>query len=114
MKRWLALLTGVFLVLSQPAFSQQAWYEGGTLQKGTVDDWNRATQENQLATSADFIASLNAIPDLSTIKDQEIMNDVYKKSVDLRQCINLTIKVDSPPDQPIAQFVVQCTILKQK
>lgn len=31
MIRRLAALTGILLVLSQPAFSQQAWYEGGTL-----------------------------------------------------------------------------------
>jgi hypothetical protein len=114
MKRGLVLLTGILLVLSQPAFSQQAWYEGGTLQKGTVDDWSRATQENQLATSADFITSLNNIPELSTVKDQATMDEMYKKSEDLRQCVNLSIKPDTPNDQPIAQLIVSCTVLKGK
>ena len=109
-----ALLVVVLMMIGIPALAQSPWYEGGTLQKGTVEEWNRATAENQLATSGDFIASLNGIADLATIKDPVTAAEMKKKSEDLRLCINLSIKVDSPPDQAIAEFVVRCTILKPK
>lgn len=34
------------------------WYEGGNLHKKTIADWKEATQENRLATSADFITTM--------------------------------------------------------
>lgn len=34
------------------------WYEGGTLHKGNGLDWQKATYENKLATSGDFIANV--------------------------------------------------------
>ena len=104
----------IALMTAAPAFAQTPWYEGGTLQKGTVEEWNRATAENQLATSADFIASLNGISDMATVRDPATAAEMKKKSEDLRLCINLSIKVDSPPDQAVAEFVVRCTILKPK
>jgi hypothetical protein len=110
MFRHLAVLTGLLLI-SQPAFAAE-WYEGGTLQKATVEDWNRATAENQLATSGDFIASLSGITDLSKVTDPTTAADIKKKAEDLRLCINQTIKVDTLPDTPVAQFVVKCTLLK--
>ena len=113
MFRQLALVA-VLMVTGASAFAQQPWYEGGTLQKGTVEDWNRATAENQLATSADFIASLNGIADMATVRDQATASEMKKKSEDLRLCINQSIKINNPPDQAIAEFVVRCTILKPK
>lgn len=103
----------VLLMVSQPAFAQQ-WWEGGTLQKATVEDWNRGTAEDQLATSADFIASLSGIADLSKVSDPATAADLKKKAEDLRLCVNQTIKTDTPQDKPVAEFVVQCTILKPK
>lgn len=33
------------------------WYSGGTLHKATLGHWSKASYQNKLATSADFIAS---------------------------------------------------------
>lgn len=34
------------------------WYEGGTLHQATIGEWHKASYENKLATSADFIAKM--------------------------------------------------------
>lgn len=40
------------------------WWEGGTLHYVTVGDWATATQENKLATCADFIHGFIKLSDL--------------------------------------------------
>jgi hypothetical protein len=34
------------------------WYQGGTLHNATVQEWQQATYENRLATSADWFVSI--------------------------------------------------------
>lgn len=36
--------------------TKKKWYEGGSLHKSKILEWKNATEENQLATCADFIA----------------------------------------------------------
>ena len=51
---WLIVI-GVFV--STPVYSGE-WYEGGTLHKATVQEWQQATYENRLATSGDWFVSI--------------------------------------------------------
>lgn len=36
----------------------KAWYEGGTLHKANMREWSRASYQNRLATSGDFVTRL--------------------------------------------------------
>lgn len=53
---------------------QIQWYEGGTLHKATVAQWNAATNQNKLATAADWLAAtkwknhLNSPADFNKMK----------------------------------------------
>jgi hypothetical protein len=99
---------------SLPALAAE-WYEGGTLQKATIVEWQKATPENQLATAADFIASLSSISDLSALKDAQEVAKIKQRSVDLRECVNQSINnEENAPDRAIAELVLFCTIFKQK
>ena len=44
------------VVMATTAMAQQ-WYEGGTLHRATVTEWNAASQRNKLATMADYAAT---------------------------------------------------------
>ena len=44
----------VLAVAVATAAEGREWYEGGTLHRGTIADWNAASDRNRLATSADF------------------------------------------------------------
>lgn len=103
----------ILLLSSSPAFADDLpWYEGGTLQKATVADWDNATPQNQLATSGDFIASLAAVSDISKEKASE-QEQIKKRAIELRNCVNKAIdEPDTPPERPVAELVVLCTILK--
>lgn len=101
------------LMMTRPALADETWYEGGTLQKATVADWQNATAANQLASSGDFIASLSGVADISKV-DSATADDIKQKSIDLQACVNESVAKPVPPDRPIAEIVVRCTILKPK
>ena len=108
----LIILSGALLLISHSALAQHPWYEGGTLQKAVVEDWNRATADDQLATSGDFIAALEGISDLSKVDDHAKAAELKKKAEDLRACVNQSINADTPLDKTVAELVVRCTVLK--
>ncbi len=88
---------------AKPALAVE-WYDGGTLQKATVAEWKKATPENQLATSADFIAAANGIEDISKIKNL----DAFKSRVALLQgCVN-NMTAASAEDGKVADLVLVC------
>lgn len=105
----------LMLLISSAAFAEEGvWYEGGTLQKATVTEWQKASPENQLATSADFIASLSAIADLGEVEDPAKLADVRKRSEALRECVNRMIAEGSAAqDSKASEMVVYCTIMKR-
>jgi hypothetical protein len=113
-----ALVFLFMLAVSLPAFAAEPaagiWYEGGTLQKADIAAWVDATPENQLATSADFIASLSGLTEIAVIKDPKELAEIRKRSESLRECINAKIAEDETSyDTPVAHVVVFCTILKK-
>lgn len=88
----LKYLNVAFLVLFlSVSFSSHAreWYEGGTLQEAGALDWQSATYENKLATSADFIAKLYNAGKLSpkasnymkNINDFKVISDELTKQI---------------------------------
>lgn len=54
---------GIFIFLAIFAISSNSalannWYQGGTLHEANALTWQKSTQQNKLATCADFIAGL--------------------------------------------------------
>jgi len=110
----MAFFAALLTMVSVPALADQPWYEGGTLQKAVVGDWIKATPENQLATSGDFIASLSAVTDISKVSVSE-EKEIKKRAENLRTCVNETIKeAGAAHDKSVAELVVMCEILKHR
>ncbi|MFC6634610.1 hypothetical protein [Microbulbifer taiwanensis] len=65
------------------------WYEGGTLSSAGVLEWQSATAENKLASSADFVAVLYQKEMLSPSISGKItsIEDIKPYAVDLATCI---------------------------
>ena len=53
-------LATVLLALTLTCSAQESkkWYQGGTLHKKTGADWLKASSDNRVATSADFLTDL--------------------------------------------------------
>ncbi len=78
------------------------WYEGGNLHKVKIEDWRVATDENKLATCADFISAT----------DKNIsMDELLTKSVELKTCIDTAIVgVDIVNNSGVAKIAALCIV----
>lgn len=73
---------------SQP--KSNAWYVGGTLHKANVSEWKNSTDENKLATCADFVANIKKI------NKQSYNGDLVSMKIDaieMMTCIDENLKV---------------------
>ena len=88
----------------RPAAPQPpAWYEGGTLHRGTVAEWRNATPRNRLATSADFASS---------ILKPSTVEEVREPAREMMACITATTDADSiPPNMAVSEIGAVCGVL---
>ncbi len=98
------------LACEQETTSTNDWFIGGTLHKSTVREWNNATEEDKLATCADWICAWER-SDLTTRK-YDSMDQVKWDAEELRACLNealLPISLNEPLN---FYAVVSATALK--
>jgi hypothetical protein len=80
--------------------AEQQWYEGGTLHQGKVREWKNATDEDKLATCADFAATV----------DKSVSMDVLlTRATELKACINeATRGIDEVDNSPVTEIAALC------
>lgn len=82
---------------------KKAWYIGGTLHKATIKDWKQATEANQLATCADFVAKVNKPANMEILKLQ---------AIELKICITTaTADLDETNTMGVSEIASMCLIL---
>jgi hypothetical protein len=81
---------------------KKKWYEGGNLHKSQIREWKNATEENKLATCADFIAYI----------DKEVSMDILlERSIELRACINEATKgMESVNNESVPNIATLCIL----
>ena len=78
------------------------WYEGGTLQRATALEWNRATHRNRMASAADWASAV-----LLSI-DQPVNMDGLRLYADsLVRCVNEAVR-DGPDSLQLTQVAAIC------
>ncbi len=78
------------------------WYEGGTLHQAKIADWRKSTDENKLATCADF-ASLDKSVNMEILK---------QRAIDLRACINeATNGLTETDNMDVSEVAAMCTVI---
>jgi hypothetical protein len=82
------------------------WYEGGTLHKAKISEWKRASDNNRLATCADFAARIN---------NKISMDELLIRSVELKTCIDTAIDgiegVEETKSMDVAEIAVSCMMM---
>ena len=80
------------------------WFEGGTLHKATVAEWNAASPENKLATCGDFMATYD--------KTIGIGRKLRDRAGELVFCVDEAVKaLPSDSDEKVSTIAASCTIL---
>lgn len=107
------ILAAIFLFISchnsqqKDSDKQPEWYENGTLHKASVSEWKQATEENKLATSADFAASIKT----SRKEKYSNMEEMRYDAENLKSCIEEAIKGDIINESKVSEVAPLCAIL---
>lgn len=77
------------------------WYEGGTLSNAGILEWQQATAENRLASSADMVALLYQKKLLTPAISSKIrsMDDLRPHALELVTCLNESAKPQPDPKE---------------
>lgn len=83
--------------------SNNEWYLGGNLHQSKIREWKSATDENKMATCADFIIKMK--PSIS-------INEAKNYALNLRNCIDeATYGLDEINDGKVSQIATTCAII---
>lgn len=92
------MIVALVCTMAIPAMAQE-WYKGGTLHDATALEWSVGSQQDQLATSADWVAVITKrLPTLAEAND-------------LRTCINETDAASLVPNMKVSEVAATCAIL---
>ncbi len=79
------------------------WYIGGNLHQLKVKEWKSATDENKMATCADFVMKMK--PNIS-------INEANNYTLNLKNCIDeATFGSDYTNEEKITQIAAMCAII---
>ncbi len=117
MKNYLVWLIVIGVFVSTPVYSGE-WYEGGTLHKATVQEWQQATYKNRLATSADWFFSITKAhnPELQRKLDklnyEQWLATVKECSKQLEICVSDIVndKKIAKSSERVAEYASMCYI----
>lgn len=81
------------------------WYEGGTLHKLTGVEWVEATEENKLATCADFVMT---IAEKNGEKPLVFSKQFRTTSESLKNCIDKFYELEGSQNTPVSKAAIEC------
>ncbi|HEY3983180.1 hypothetical protein [Cedecea sp.] len=103
------ILFFAILALSTNSAFAKDWYQGGTLHEANALTWQKATQQNKLATCADFIAGLYSkdllAPEIS--EKMKSVEDFKPYASELVKQLDAAFAPESDPAQNKKMFTNQ-------
>ena len=108
MKKLNFTITAMLIVFTGTVSSAE-WYEGGSLSNSGILEWQEATPQNKLATSADFVALMFQKKMLKSeiIKTIGSVNDIKPYAVELATCIEGVTAKNPDEDANRKMFINQ-------
>lgn len=87
----------------QISISNNELYFGGNLHRSKIREWKSATDENKMATCADFIMKMK--PNIS-------LNEAKYYALNLKNCIDeATYGLDETNEEKVTQIAATCAII---
>ena len=85
--------------------SETDWLKNGTLHKSKVKDWKNATDENKLATCADFAAKIKEMEN----EKYKTINEMKIDAIELKSCIDAAVNGGDYTDHMlVSEISVMC------
>lgn len=84
------------------------WTKNGTLHESKISDWKISTEENKLATCADFVANLKN----NENEKYEMLSEMKNDAINLQSCIEEAVNGGSYADEmKVKEVAVLCHIM---
>lgn len=103
------VLAVLFLAIPFIVCAEGKWYENGTLHRGSVADWNRATYANKLATAADWAITRPQVK--KKVKNSGSIDTLRPFASELVTCINEAAAGQGYGSKSVAEVAASCMIL---
>ena len=103
------VLVVLFLAIPFVVCAGGKWYENGTLHRGSVADWKKATYANKLATAADWALNIPQIK--RKVKKSGSIETLKPFAVELVTCVNEATAGQGYGSMSIAEVAASCMIL---
>lgn len=108
MKKILSILILILVSCNEKSNSELEWLKNGTLHNKTITDWKAASDENKLATCADFIVNLKE----AEHQKYTSMDEMKYDATNLKICIDEgTANNNYADNMKIKEIAVTCHIL---
>lgn len=102
------LFLAILAINANSAFAKD-WYQGGTLHEANAISWQKATQQDKLATCADFIAGMYSkdllVPEIS--EKMKSVNDFKPYASELVKQLDAAFAPESDPAKNKMMFTNQ-------
>lgn len=86
-----------------------SWYEGGTLHRATVSQWNKASYSNKLATAADMALSSSKVK--AKVRASGSVDTLKPFAVELVACVNEAAAGQGYGHMSVAELAASCMVL---
>jgi hypothetical protein len=84
------------------------WTKNGTLHLSKISDWKIATEENKLATCADFVANLKKVEH----QKYTTMSEMKSDAINMKACIEEAVNGgDYTDDFNVSEVAVLCHMM---
>lgn len=109
MKKILLLFLSIALISCNESNQKEIdWTKNGTLHESKISDWKISTEDNKLATCADFVANLKNTENEKYESISEMKND----AINLQSCIEEAVNGGSYADEmKVKEVAVLCHIM---
>ena len=105
----ISALIVLFLVIPFVVYAEGKWYENGTLRRGSVEEWNRATYANKLATAAAMAITRPQIK--AKVTNSGSFDTLRPFAIELVSCVNEAAAGPGYGSMRVAELAAGCMIL---
>ena len=102
-------LLSLLIVMTPLWATAGKWYQGGTLHRATVNEWNNASYSNKLATASDWASSVPNIK--AKVRNSGDMGTLRFYASELVSCVDNAAAGKGYSNMKVSELAASCMIL---
>lgn len=108
-KFFISGMIGLIFVMSPLLATAGKWYQGGTLHRASVNEWNNASYSNKLATASDWASTRPTIK--AKVRNSGDIDTLRPYATELVECIDNAAAGKGYSNMRVSELAASCMIL---